>query len=200
MSIIDGLYHIKTNIQDVASSIAKTDTYKRLIPGKDDFVKELGENFKNSMTFKTFQAQDAARSVLAEHIPDVKARDRIVSSIRGNDISGSMEKVEEALNKHFEGTNVDTNTILNNMKKEAEREAARKVSTEEAYRSMHIADKIIRSPGAYFNPADKATRNTRIGAAAVGYGGVAVAGRYLQGGTLTRDSYGRRDIAGVPFI
>ena len=29
---------------------------------------------------------------------------------------------------------------------------------------------------------------------------LSVGGRYLQGGTLTTDQYGRKDIAGIPFL
>lgn len=55
-------------------------------------------------------------------------------------------------------------------------------------------------PGAYFNPADKAKKYTRIGTAVGAYAGVSIAGRYIQGGTLTKDQYGQKNIAGVPFL
>lgn len=61
-------------------------------------------------------------------------------------------------------------------------------------------NKIINAPRAYFDVTDPAKKKARITTAAVGYAGVAVGGRYLSGGTLTRDNYGQRDIAGVPFI
>jgi hypothetical protein len=52
----------------------------------------------------------------------------------------------------------------------------------------------------YFNNPDPKVRNHRIAAVAGTYGAVTVGGRLLSGGTLTEDNYGRRDIAGVPFI
>ena len=55
-------------------------------------------------------------------------------------------------------------------------------------------------PVAYFSNPDKHIRHTRINTAIGTYAGVAVGGRYLSGGTLTRDKYGRKDIAGIPFL
>ena len=55
-------------------------------------------------------------------------------------------------------------------------------------------------PQAYFKNPDKKVRNTRIGTAVGAYAALSVGGRYLQGGTLTTDQYGRKDIAGIPFL
>lgn len=52
----------------------------------------------------------------------------------------------------------------------------------------------------YFNTADKAVKRDRIIAAAGLYTGVNVGGRVIRGGSITRDEYGQRDIAGIPFI
>ena len=65
---------------------------------------------------------------------------------------------------------------------------------------MSIPDKIMKYPQAYFKNPDKEIRNTRIGTAVGVYTALSVGGRYLQGGTLTTDEYGRKDIAGIPFL
>ena len=66
--------------------------------------------------------------------------------------------------------------------------------------SMNILNYYSNIPHAYFNHPDKdisfARKSTAVGA----YAAVAIGGRYLNGGTLTADSEGRRDIAGVPFL
>ena len=66
--------------------------------------------------------------------------------------------------------------------------------------SMSIPDKIMKYPQAYFKNPDKEIRNTRIGTTVGAYTALSVGGRYLQGGTLTTDQYGRKDIAGIPFL
>ena len=53
---------------------------------------------------------------------------------------------------------------------------------------------------AYYLSPDKKTRNTRIAATIGTASALAVGGRYLSGGTLTRDQYGQKNIAGIPFI
>ena len=57
---------------------------------------------------------------------------------------------------------------------------------------------IIDKTKAYFN--DEVNGSYRKKAVAGIYGGVAVGGRVLSGGSLTHNSDGERDIAGIPFI
>lgn len=52
----------------------------------------------------------------------------------------------------------------------------------------------------YFTNGTKGQLAARYGAVAAGYAGVSTASRYLTGGTATRDSYGNKDIAGIPFV
>lgn len=65
---------------------------------------------------------------------------------------------------------------------------------------------IFNAPKAYFNPLDEAGKlnkdvaRTRKLTAFGAYAGVTVGGRFVKGGSLTKDQYGQKDIAGIPFI
>lgn len=52
----------------------------------------------------------------------------------------------------------------------------------------------------YYTNATPAQKKARIGATVGAYAGGALGIRALSGGTLTRNSKGERDIAGIPFI
>lgn len=53
---------------------------------------------------------------------------------------------------------------------------------------------------AYFHPQSKKVLRDRVAAAAGIYAGVNIGGRVIQGGSITRDEYGQKDIAGIPFV
>jgi len=79
-------------------------------------------------------------------------------------------------------------------------------SLQEARKRLNAADSIASDAmsariSAPLNTAKNyMTGEGSLGLAAARYGTVAVAGRYLSGGTLTRNNTGERDIAGIPFI
>lgn len=52
----------------------------------------------------------------------------------------------------------------------------------------------------YFTNGTKGQLAARYGMVGAGYAGAAVGSRYLAGGSATRDKYGNKDIAGLPFI
>ena len=65
---------------------------------------------------------------------------------------------------------------------------------------------VFNMPKAYFNPVNadgsinKAVKSARMKGAFGAYAGITVGGRFLKGGSLTKDEYGQKDIAGIPFI
>lgn len=74
------------------------------------------------------------------------------------------------------------------------------VNAQEAYASLNAFQKGQALGGAYFNTADKDAKFARMATAAGVYMGAATVGRVMNGGTLTQDSYGRKDLVGIPFI
>ena len=57
-----------------------------------------------------------------------------------------------------------------------------------------------RSIPAYFTTADKKKNKIRAGVTAGAYMGGSMVVRGLQGGGITTNEYGERDIVGIPFI
>ena len=65
--------------------------------------------------------------------------------------------------------------------------------------SDSIVDHYI-SPKDYFLADNPVTRRRRIGTAVAAYGTGAMVTRKLHGGSVTRNEYGERDIAGIPIL
>lgn len=101
---------------------------------------------------------------------------------RADYIEGTIDMLEDAVNNAMDG-----------IKEAAERTGGK-------FSPLTGPNKWINMPRAYFDVEDQAARKVRIGTAVGGYAALNVGGRYLSGGTLTRDNYGQKDIAGVPFI
>lgn len=70
------------------------------------------------------------------------------------------------------------------------------LQTDDIQRGMRTAD-TLNGMQTMFSGTEGKKRLAAVGAA---YAGVNVAGRYISGGTLTRNNDGERDIAGIPFI
>lgn len=196
-SILNGIYHLKNSAMDVAESIAKSDYGQKVIP--QNFSQELGEAFRTSGYFKSLQAQEGVNSVLSDYISDVAERDKLTRNINGNKLDESLERIREPLKSKL-SEEVDVDDALARMRKAAQNEMDSNTTAQEAYNRMHTVDRVTYAPGAYFSHPDSKTRHARMIAAAASAETVAITGRYLSGGTLTRDSYGRKDIAGIPLI
>lgn len=121
------------------------------------------------------KAQKIAKSANSENL------DQIFGDIQSN-FGGKLDKYKESVQKIFES--------------QAKQDTGEK-SLKEMMGNINYYANI---PKAYFNPADPKVRSDRIKAAVGGYAGVAIGGRVLQGGTLTTNEYGERDIAGIPFV
>ncbi len=93
---------------------------------------------------------------------------------------------------------------FNLQQNKANKKLAKKNATETAFSSMK------RNVKDYFNAQDLNYKDTvhlrnkaklaRGGMALAAFGGAALATRYADGGSLTRNSKGEKDIAGIPFI
>ena len=122
-----------------------------------------------------------------------KAKD-IIKNINSSNQDQIFGQLEGALSKNgFEYVKEDITKALSS-------QAAQDSGTIDLKEMMGKVNYYANIPKAYFNPADPKVRSDRIKAAVGGYAGVAVGARVLQGGSITRDEYGQRDIAGIPFV
>lgn len=188
-----------TNIKDIAKSISGN-----IYPGRDELIEELNEtmvkNVSSSKKFLDKQAQLGAKEALEKigNIPKEEA-EKISKTVSSKNLDKSIEKLRDTVSEKLpEGKDIDN--VLNTVKKRAEKTMSKEPDLENVLQTMNPIEKYANYPKAYFINPDKTVRNTRKGVAIGTYAGLAIGGRYLQGGSLTRDEYGRRDIAGVPFL
>ena len=122
--------------------------------------------------------------------------DTLARIMHGTDYSDeSFKKLNKALKeKGFSDNNADI--IVDAAKATASDIMKKNVTIKDA----SILQKPTTYAQAYFSNPDKTVKTQRIATAIGAYAGLTVGGRYLSGGTLTTDSYGRKDIAGVPFL
>lgn len=184
-----------TSIIDVAKSIAK-DVY----PGGKELVNELqstiAKNISSSPNFTTRQAQNGVQTILQRL--DIDDANDILKAVDGKNVDGSIDALRSKLDGKVASEKMDG--VIEAMKKEAHREMSTPVDFQSAIKTTHKITEPYHYAKAYYTNPDKRVRNTRIGATAAAVGTVAIGGRYLSGGTLTTDNYGRKDIAGIPFL
>lgn len=179
-------------IEDIAASVSGSTWWKRISgDGRlsaeiaDTIAKsdKLGYNINNYF-------EDLSQNLMTQGNIDKDAAEAIAKKIKPGDIDKSVEKIAKS-------QNMDEKSI-ELMKRIA------KDTNPEKYKihakDMSLLQAASEYPRAYFGIADEATRKTRIKTAVAGYAGAAVGGRVLSGGSLTKDEYGRGDIAGIPFI
>lgn len=180
--------------KELAEEIAGSNFGKTIFPGKEALINELNttiaqdEKFVSSIIKEDVQKQ-IARSLNGVLGFDAEEANKIATSISPDNFSNDIDNLSGKIGEeNVEKLKKVTENTIN--------KAKQNIDTSD----LSIPDKIMKYPKAYFSNPDKNIRNTRIATAAATYAGVTVGGRYLSGGTLTTDSYGRKDIAGVPFL
>lgn len=184
---------VGNNAKEIVENMMSSKFFKTIIPA--DMNKELADYAANNARFQGQMARDAVQETLTkQHIEVTDDIQKVLKKIKADNIDEGVEGLRDLIP---EGKNADA--ILKRAKTKASG-SIENIDKEQIIQKMGPIDRVMNYPGAYFNNPDKKVRNTRIAAAAGAYAGVAVGGRYLSGGTLTTDNYGRQDIAGIPFI
>ena len=111
--------------------------------------------------------------------------------------AGAGGKVDESLFSQFDKMVAD---MADEAAAGAGKEAVEELSGKNVRSRIGAINYFANLPSAYLNVEDKAVKNDRIKALVGGYAGIAIGGRIIQGGSITRDQYGQNDIAGIPFI
>ena len=188
------------DIQQTAKKVAKKPVIKQyfdsIYPGKTNLINELNEtiatNPKMSAKWMDEKVQDEVLQRMQKlNIPEEKASE-LAQSVHAATYKEDIDALSKSLNEYTD----KTEAVSNLMKKKAEGVINKGPGNIE----LGLYDKITKYPQAYFSNPDKKVRNTRIGTTVGAYAALSVGGRYLQGGTLTTDQYGRKDIAGIPFL
>lgn len=181
---------------DIAKEIAGSDYARTIYPGKQALVTELNQtiagNAKLAGGLMDDKVQATVRGTLeAMEMPGI---DDMVGKVHAKSYEKDIEGLADEIAKHSDKADV----AIGMMKEEAKEVVDAGLNPNAL--NLDIIDKATKYPRAYFSHPDKKVRENRIATAAAAYAGVAIGGRYLSGGTLTTDNYGRKDIAGIPFI
>ena len=184
---------VGAKIQDIASSVANSQWAKAITPSMDELNQTIASNAKLAKSIHTENMRKSLGTMLQGiDVPEQEAI-RMAKSINSKNYEEAIEALSDDISKY---TDKPVDKVIQRAKTVTKQELEKKIDPD----TISIPEKVLKYPGAYFMGSDKKVRNTRIATAAAAYAGVTVGGRYLSGGTLTRDNYGRKDIAGVPFI
>lgn len=187
-------------LNDMVSSITESKWAKSIIPTVDELNQTMVNNVSSSKRYLDSQAAIGGAHALQNFggLSEDKAK-AIAKNISSKDIDASIDamrdKIAEAIPE-----DKDINKVMAAMKKKAASSVNAKPDVDNVIEEMKGIEKYAHYPKAYFTNPDKTIQKYRIGTAIGAYAGVAIGGRYLSGGTLTTDSYGRKDIAGIPFL
>lgn len=191
-------------INQIAEGLAGTAYWQKVMPGFKELQQEVGESvmragkvgneINNASSISRAMAQMfmglQGKTATEEEVKTLSSK--ISSKLH---TEADIEKLFKE-NSHLFGGK-DYSMQLNAVKKQAQYTNATPMGS---YKSLSPLEKLKKVPKAYFTNPDKGIRDTRIKTAIGTYAGAAIGSRYLSGGSLTKDAYGRNDIAGIPFI
>lgn len=183
-----------TNIMDVASSVIG-----KLKTNQDELINTAANGLRKSEKWNQVNAKSGLTSILRDEELEEDAINNILSGMNGSNIDEMVDSVSANVQKEV-GGNIDS--LLKDVKKKAKANASGFTDKEVLTMTGNggpIKSKIL-YPEAYFTNPDKSIAATRRNVAVGGVAAAGIGGRFLSGGTLTEDSYGRKNIVGVPFI
>lgn len=185
------LNKIGAGIEDVAASIAKSDWWSKIAP--KDMNTELASYVAGSTKHTSEIAQNTIRKTLESKM---QITDEIENAIK----KVSATNLEKSIDENIKDVNGGVPEAVLEMLKKRANASIKDIDGNAIVQQMTKAERYMITPQAYFSHPDKKIKNTRIQTAVAAYAGLTVGSRYLSGGTLTTDQYGRGDIAGVPFL
>ena len=198
-------------IDDIAASIAKNDYVQAVFPGVAPLKQEINERIGSyvddgsyikilkdkglgvSSTKKDAKIiQTFADNFDPDNLADIGLSADVISKITAYNDTVTSKNVQDALSSIKKDANSEHISKL--IDEHITPQIMHKTGFEDASARIHGVNYALNVPRAYYGNPDKKIRNTRIATTAGAYVGAAVGGRYLAGGTLTTDSYGRKDI------
>lgn len=186
------------------SKITESNIYKTIIPGKKQLTEEVATRMSGKTIIDTSELKGEMNGILKNYeniginISDsvTNAFDEFSKSDLGND---ALEKLRVSL-KNDEALTNASDKITDKIENISKKYKSTKTVITDDVQNLKWYQKAKEYTSAYYLSPDKKTRNTRIAATAGTISAVSVGGRFLSGGTLTRDQYGQKNIAGIPFI
>lgn len=184
---------VGAKIQDVASSVVNSKWGQAVIPTANELNQTISSNTKLAGSLYNENIQKSLTHMFEGlNVPTEEAT-RMAKTVNVKNYDKAINALSEDISEY---TDKPVEKVIERAKTVTQKEISKGIDPE----NLSIPDKILKYPGAYFTNPDNKIKNTRIATAVTAYAGTAVGARYLSGGTLTTDNYGRKDIAGVPFL
>ena len=191
---------VGAKIQDIASSVINSKWGQSVIPTMNELNQTITESTRLSRPIYTENIQYQIEKTFASAGIPLEQAENMAKKVNAKNYVEAIDNLSDEISKY---TDKPVDKVIQMSKSITEEELAKKIDMQIIGKGGSLNSKIhkaISYPQAYFMNSEKSIRNTRIATAVGAYAGVNVAGRYLSGGTLTRDNYGRKDIAGIPFL
>ena len=191
---------IGNTIQDIASSVANSKWAKSLVPTIEELNETIANNSKLSSSLHTENIQQSLANMFQGINISEEEAIKMAQTVNAKNYQKAIDDLSKSIAAN---TDKPVDRVIERAKTVVERELSKKVDIDLegiGGPAKVLENKIKKYPKAYFMNPDKDVRKARIGTAVGGYAAVSIGGRYLQGGTLTTDEYGRKDIAGIPFL
>lgn len=187
------------DMKKAAKNIAKKPAVKQyfdsIYPGKTNLINELNQTIANDPKMSAKWIDERVQKRVSDTLEDLVPKDKIEElsqTVHSATYSDDIDELAKSIGQYTDKADI-ASKIMKDEAKEVIDNGLDNIKP-------GLYDKITKYPQAYFKNPDKKVRNARIGTAIGAYAGLTVGGRYLQGGTLTTDQYGRKDIAGIPFL
>ena len=187
------------DMKKAARNIAKKPVIKQyfdsIYPGKTNLINELNQTIANNPKMSAKWMDERVQKRVSDTLEDLVPKDKIEElsqTVHSATYSDDIDELAKSIGQYTDKADI-ASKIMKDEAKEVIDNGLDNIKP-------GLYDKITKYPQAYFKNPDKKVRNARIGTAIGAYAGLTVGGRYLQGGTLTTDQYGRKDIAGIPFL
>lgn len=187
------------DMKKAAKNIAKKPAVKQyfdsIYPGKTNLINELNQTIANDPKMSAKWMDERVQKRVSDTLEDLVPKDKIEElsqTVHSATYSDDIDELAKSIGQYTDKADI-ASKIMKDEAKEVIDNGLDNIKP-------GLYDKITKYPQAYFKNPDKKVRNARIGTAIGAYAGLTVGGRYLQGGTLTTDQYGRKDIAGIPFL
>ena len=188
------------------SKIKESNIYKTIIPGKKQLTEEVATRMSSKTIINSAGIKDDINILLKDYIDaGINISDDVSNAFKTFEKSklddNAIQELEKALRKDKTFSDLDiVDETMGDIKSYVGKYKSSKNVTTDDVQNLKWYQKAKEYTSAYYLSPDKKTRNTRIAATVGTASALAVGGRYLSGGTLTRDQYGQKNIAGIPFI
>lgn len=196
-------------VGDVLDSVVSSDFIRKLKPTMDELNNTMAKMAQKDKIWHITQTMTGSANANIQENLDGIVPQLVQSFNLGDDFTkvakgitqGNVDESFQKLHAMANG-NAALDKKIDYMRKQVDSaiKDAGSISGSTVKDTIGTINYIGNMPKAYFGHPDEQIRKARINTAIGAYAAATLGTRVISGGNLTTDSYGRKDIAGVPFI